>query len=586
MAERKQPDTGSGRRTRTGKETTGEGAGSDAARDVFDPKILDRTVIAIPLLNRITRKSSGHGSSDEPEPWDVIIDLNLLYPGGRLAARQRVERLVAEAIGREPLPGQGIHATKSRLSHQYIFARLGARAIQGLVRADGAGSDRPDVKDVQAQMTVGHAIYRIWPDFPVERMTTKSISTVKADAAHNAFSALGDDVTWAVMDSGIDGTHPHFARYKNLELEPPLRHYDFTVLDGPGYPLVDVLKHGTHVAAIIGGAREADRDGPIEAETRFRDEADTLQTRAVKVSRISGMAPRCKLVSLKVLDDKGHGAVSNLIAAIETIQEINGYGRRIRIHGVNLSVGYDFEPEWFACGQSPLCVEVDRLVRSGVVVVVAAGNTGYGWNQSTFRGAVAAGMDLTINDPGNAELAITVGSTHREMPHMFGVSYFSSKGPTGDGRRKPDLVAPGEKIISAASCGEAARAAQPSAPPPPPVVQVQSAELAASVLAVGTPSVRVGAAKTGAEAAAPEAATPARGPAAPPAARYREDSGTSMAAPHVSGAIAAFLSIRREFIGQPEAVKRIFLDTATDLKRDSNFQGRGMVDLMRAIQSV
>lgn len=169
---------------------------------------------------------------------------------------------------------------------------------------------------------------------------------------------------------------------------------------------------------------------------------------------------------------------------------------------------------------------------------------------------------------------------------MFGVSYFSSKGPTGDGRRKPDLVAPGEKIISAASCGEAARAAQPSSPPPPPVVYARSAEVAAAVPAVGTPSV-VGAARAGAVApAAREKWTPASNPAAPAVARYREDSGTSMAAPHVSGAIAAFLSIRREFIGQPEAVKRIFLETATDLKRDPNFQGRGMVDLMRAIQSV
>jgi subtilisin family serine protease len=588
MAEGMQPDTGSGRRGRAGGNEAGEAAGRAAAREVFDPKILDRTVIAIPLLDRITGKSSGRGTSVEPEPWDVIIDLNLLYPGGRAAARQRVERLVAEAISGDAFPGQGIHANKSGLSHQYIFARLGARAIQRLVRADGSGDERSDVKDVQAQATAGHAIYRIWPDFPIERLTTKSISTVKADAAHNAFSALGEDIIWAVMDSGIDGTHPHFARHKNLVLEPPLQHYDFTVLDGHGYPLVDVLKHGTHVAAIIAGGRDAEREGegPIEAETRFRDEADTVQTRAVKVNRISGMAPRCKLLSLKVLDDKGHGAVSNLIAAIEAIQEINGYGRRIRIHGVNMSVGYDFEPEWFACGQSPLCVEVDRLVRSGVVVVVAAGNTGYGWNQSAFRGAVAAGMDLTINDPGNAELAITVGSTHREMPHMFGVSYFSSKGPTGDGRRKPDLVAPGEKIISAASCGEAARAAQPSSPPPPPVVYARSAEVAAAVPAVGTPSV-VGAARAGAVApAAREKWTPASNPAAPAVARYREDSGTSMAAPHVSGAIAAFLSIRREFIGQPEAVKRIFLETATDLKRDPNFQGRGMVDLMRAIQSV
>jgi subtilisin family serine protease len=253
----------------------------------------------------------------------------------------------------------------------------------------------------------------------------------------------------------------------------------------------------------------------------------------LKIDAISGMAPKCKLLSLKVLDDNGSGLASNIIAAIGMIQEINGHGRRLLIHGVNLSVGYDFEPEWFACGQSPLCVEVDRLVRSGVVVVVAAGNTGYGVAQSQFRGVISAGMDLTINDPGNADLAITVGSTHKNMPHVYGVSYFSSKGPTGDGRAKPDLVAPGEKILSCAA-GKRLEEMQ----------------------AVGHDC------------------------------DYLELSGTSMAAPHVSGVIAAFLSIRQEYIGYPEKVKEIFLSTATDLKRERYFQGYGLVDLMRAVQSV
>jgi subtilisin family serine protease len=211
------------------------------------------------------------------------------------------------------------------------------------------------------------------------------------------------------------------------------------------------------------------------------------------------------------------------------------------VHGVNLSVGYDFDPEWFACGQSPLCTEVDRLVRSGVVVVVAAGNSGYGFVQSRHQGVTSAGLDLTINDPGNSDLAITVGSTHRDMPHTYGVSYFSSKGPTGDGRMKPDLLAPGEKILSCRST---------------------------QMLPLG------------------DAGTVQRKRRRKLVALYREDSGTSQAAPHVSGVIAAFLSIRNEYLKQPEQVKRIFLSTATDLNRAPYFQGRGLVDVMRAIQSV
>jgi subtilisin family serine protease len=78
-----------------------------------------------------------------------------------------------------------------------------------------------------------------------------------------------------------------------------------------------------------------------------------------------------------------------------------------------------------------------------VVVVAAAGNAG-------FRGgdfATGFGYNtVSITDPGNADAVITVGATHRSHPHKHGVSYFSSRGPTADGRVKPDLLAPGEDI--------------------------------------------------------------------------------------------------------------------------------------------
>ena len=69
------------------------------------------------------------------------------------------------------------------------------------------------------------------------------------------------------------------------------------------------------------------------------------------------------------------------------------------------------------------------------------------------------GQLSTITDPGNAATAITVGSVHRYRPHTYGITFNSSKGPTLDGRMKPDLVAPGERITSAATGQLAGRAA-------------------------------------------------------------------------------------------------------------------------------
>ncbi len=495
----------------------------------FNPGTMDSSIIALPLLRQMQQEISGS--------HDIIIDLNLDFPGGREEARREIRERLAQV-----LKGMKADSAKNRLrdqkSDQYLFGSLQGKVIRELVGRDcyRKGADnrlvlsKPAAGKLKGEKhEIVRSIYMVWPDFQVHAFIDRSVRTVKADAARFSFSAEGMDMVWAVMDSGVQGDHPHFALHGNLESKgDDVMHKDFT---GGDQPLVDGFGHGTHVAGIIAGEVKGNETC---AFVKQRDEHGEIAYTKVTLQAISGMAPKCRLVSLKVLDGDGGGQVSNLIAALDYVQELNAHGRRLRIHGVNMSLGYDFDPEWFACGQSPLCVEVNRMVRSGVVVVVAAGNTGYAYVNDAFKGPVASGMDLSINDPGNADLAITVGSTHKDSPHIYGVSYFSSKGPTGDGRAKPDMVAPGEKILSCAA-GK-------------PRDEIQS--------------------ETGA------------------VCDYREHSGTSMAAPHVSGVIAAFLSVRREYIGEPEQVKAIFADSATDLKREKYFQGKGLVDLMRAIQSV
>jgi hypothetical protein len=130
-------------------------------------------------------------------------------------------------------------------------------------------------------------------------------------------------------------------------------------------------------------------------------------------------------------------------------------------------------------------------------------------------------------DPTNPETGRKVSvAAHPAEPRRYGTSYFSSRGPTADGRMKPDLVAPGERILSC----------------------------------------RSGAGRRNTKDAL-----------------YVEQSGTSMAAPHVSGLLAAFLSVRKEFIGHPERVKAILLEHCTDLKRDRYHQGAGLPNLAKML---
>lgn len=506
---------------------------------------MTRSIITEPLLSKVME--AGRTSETIGRKFDVIISLNELFSGG-------VDNAMKYVIER----GKEWNVRWFQLT-PYIFACLSADQLLKLAEEARALSDKYGKS--------GSVVYRIWEDQEVSTTLTRSLATVKADAAQRSFQAFGEGIVWAVLDSGINGKHPHFEQTQpqfkaDIPEMLPLVHKDYTPagrtnLDPNAAPasdksaLEDQYGHGSHVAGIIAGCWESKvPDGELVIGTEVRDERnDKPIPQRDTLKRISGVAPKTRLLSLKVIADRrgtddapqtpGQGKVSWILMAIDQIQRWNQYGKRILVHGVNMSLGYDFDPRWFACGQSPICVEVNRLVRSGVVVVVSAGNGGYSAIVTAQGGVQSRYSDLSITDPGNAEMAITVGSTHREKPHMYGVSYFSSRGPTGDGRMKPDLLAPGERIISCASGLEVGK--YPN--------QDQDGKILPDVL-------------------------------------YCEQTGTSMAAPHVSGAIAAFLSVRSEFIGEPERVKEFFMANTIDLRRERCFQGAGLMDLMKVLQAV
>ena len=504
-----------------------------------------RSFITDPLLSRVLKAVKEDHAPDTK--FDIIISLNESFLGGVTAASREVAKR-ADAWGH----------IKYRELPPYVFACLTAQQILDLA------SEAREL--TRAHGRSGSVVYRIWEDQDISTTLTRSLITVKADAAHRAFEAFGEGIVWAVLDSGIQGDHPHFKEtqphFRDEELMRPLLHLDFTpnarqddTSAGPQHhdpsALQDNFGHGTHVAGIIAGCWKSNNpNGHYVIGTEVHDEMSDkgIPQRADLLKCISGVAPKTRLISLKVIADQdlenpkqvaGQGKVSWVLMAIDQIQRWNQYGKHLLIHGANLSLGYEFNPRWFACGKSPLCVEVDRLVRSGVVVVVSAGNGGYSLHAQSNGQWQAGYNNLSITDPGNADLAITVGSTHREKPHLYGVSYFSSRGPTGDGRLKPDLIAPGERIISCAAGQEQKKYSMTDAN--------------------GKPLDEV---------------------------LYCELSGTSMAAPHVSGAVAAFLSVRQEYIGEPAQVKQILIDNAIDMRRERSFQGAGLLDLMKVLQSV
>jgi len=388
----------------------------------------------------------------------------------------------------------------------------------------------------------------------------ESSLAIKVDAARRLFDVKCDRIAWVIIDSGIEADHPAFAqRDEQGGLTDSSRvkaTYDFTRIrqllnpsnltprneNLPEYLKIllaredsrarELQKDLQEFRRILKRGRELDWEllEPLLQIPHDDSYVRPLNSHGTHVAGIlaadwpeeglHGMCPELQLYDFRVLNDDGTGDEFNVIAALQFIRYLNATHDYMMIHGSNLSLSIKHDVANYACGRTPVCEACDRVVSSAVLVVAAAGNNGY-LKYKTAEGITEGYNTVSITDPGNAENVITVGATHRNKPHTYGVSYFSSRGPTGDGRIKPDLVAPGEKI---------------------------EAPIPGGLLA-------------------------------------RKD-GTSMAAPHVSGAAAMLMARYRELVGQPHTVKKILCETATDLGREHYFQGNGMLDVLRAIQSV
>lgn len=254
-----------------------------------------------------------------------------------------------------------------------LWETLTDAATDGARQAPGVGrSTAPGVK-------------RIWLDGRRQAVLDRSVPQIGAPAAWQA-GYDGTGVTVAVLDTGVDATHPDLADRIVAE-----RNFS----DDPD--AVDRNGHGTHVASTVAGS------GASSAGTH------------------RGVAPGARLLNGKVLDESGSGYDSGIIAGMQWAVD---QGAEV----VNLSLGGE-DTE----GTDPLEAAVQTLsADTGALFVVAAGNDG----ESGAR---------TLGSPGTAPAALTVGAVDRaDVP-----AHFSSQGPTADGALKPDVTAPGTAIVAA-----------------------------------------------------------------------------------------------------------------------------------------
>jgi serine protease AprX len=255
---------------------------------------------------------------------------------------------------------------------------------------------------VQA-LAASASVFRIDADFEVTSTNDAANRDFGATAARTALEVDGSGVEVCVVDTGVDPNHEQFAS------KLPIPFYDAVNGRATAY---DDQGHGTHVAGTAVG------DG----------------TGSANASLYGGVAPGAALSAAKVLSSSGSGTASQVIAGVEWCA-----GRAGNVV-ISMSLGSSSGSD----GQDSISQAVQNAVNGGTPVVVAAGNSG--------------DAPQTVGSPGAAEGAITVAAVAEwsapvgSANHSRGVHLapWSSRGPTLDGRAKPDISAPGMTITSAA----------------------------------------------------------------------------------------------------------------------------------------
>ena len=359
----------------------------------------------------------------------IVFTLVLLV----LCLIEAAPALVVQAQRRAPLSGDLELLVRSRSPRrQRVIVQGDAEALRNLERRHSVRvvrmlaheavieANAEEVARIAADAAYAHSS----SDLPVRSAMSVSNKSTAADQTRSGTSGLlgllgaisgvtGKNIGIALLDSGIASNHK--ALYGRVK-----KRVDY-VQDGS--TTLDPFGHGTHIAGLIAGQASA--------------------AVGVTTSYTGGIAPGAYLIDVRVLGAGGIGLTSDVIDGIDwVISNKNTYNIKV----INLSLGHAVMESAF---DDPLCAAVKRAVDAKIVVVASAGNRGKTDTGQPILGGITA--------PGNCPDAITVGALNTFSTVQRSddsVTTYSSRGPTRfDHAVKPDVVAPGNKIVSLKSPG-------------------------------------------------------------------------------------------------------------------------------------